>query len=297
MRKCLVFFICALLALVTGAARAVGQSEAQAAAYAAIEAEWGYRAEELTAANAGYDPENDLYAITFLLKAYDPVLTDGFITITVDAKTGAVRDKRGPHAYELDQQIIADLEKNVSGYKKERYSPEDLAVWWERWQPYQTQMRHYLDEWPQSPEYGKARSILKLALQNIRLPEENDIFYEQALQAGRDSILKELGWTAEGLDMLDLHIAILYESEELQKPVYQFIFRRVYQSSEKYRDTPDGYYEKHYQEPLYQLFGGDNRTTPLYASTRIDAATGKPAEAPVAVFPGLNSPDIWEQIR
>ncbi len=141
---------------------------------------------------------------------------------------------------------------------------------------------------------GMMGVFANLMAQELRLPAEGDLPMDKALERAREAVLVQPGWTREKLDMYELYAQVSYQSKELGKPVYQFFFNRHNVSDPRYDDPKDSWakYERDYLNPLYALFGGDNASTPLYVSVRVDAVTGEPTDDPQIVLPSLEGPPL-----
>lgn len=208
--------------------------------------------------------------------------------VWMDAKTGEVQSCEAPanQAKEAGpktpppeaEKLLREMRKAL--YEQFPYTCEKLMELQKTWLIHLETLKSYglLDEG------GDMRAITNLTAQALRLPEEGDLPLEAARQKVREAILTLPGWSKKALDMYDLYAEALYESKQLGKPVYQFIFWRQNSSSPKWMEKPWEAYEQEYLTPLYALFGGIH-STPLTLSLRLDAKTGELTEPPVQVLP------------
>ncbi len=273
-----------LLLFTAGAFAAITEEKAMEAAYQNIAYCLKMQKDAISLTDSSQ--KNGTWQFVFTVNA--PGITDGRIEITLDAK-GNMTALRGPEWRE-------DVTRLVNSTKRLAYTMEDMVAYREAWLPYLQEFEALLaDQKGTSPNvfYQFAYAFG----QDIRLPEEDSVLLDTALNTATQSILSLPGWTKEHLDFFDLSTQVYYISSQLGQPVYQFIFSRRSSAAPQYINFAWDVYEKQYLKPLYARFGGSEDSTPQYISVRVDAKTGSVLEEPNVQFPGADYVDEFWMIQ
>ncbi len=136
--------------------------------------------------------------------------------------------------------------------------PENLlglrAEWADRYKELKENTRHW------GGIYDTIRNLME---QDIRLPEEGAIELQDAQKKAEAAVVALPGWTREKLDMYGRLAEIHYQSGELNKPVFHFIFAQKRHYWPEFEGKPFEVFEKDYLKPLYALFGGEDTLPPI----------------------------------
>ncbi len=269
----------------------IAKDKAVATANEAIIKEFKETAESL----AGYDQTVELrsfadkqeertWHVSYMKKGVGAYDAPSLYSVWINAKTGELISVGSParQAEEAKknappEHIKAMWQEAVEAFRKaEPYTTENLLSLRAEWADRYKELKENTQHWG-----GIYDTIRNLMEQDIRLPEEGAIGLQDAQKKAEAAVLALPGWTREKLDMYGRLAEIHYQSGELNKPVFHFIFAQKRHYWPEFEGKPFEVFEKDYLKPLYALFGGEDTLTPHYVSVRLDARTGELTEAPV----------------
>jgi hypothetical protein len=284
--------LCLLLALALllpmGGLAATEEEKAWPIAVAAIESELGMSMEELVLYHSGVwnlGFGDTSWAFSFRLK--EPKETHENLVQVAIKPDGSIDFIQGPREYSLEELFMNQFRKVKTESPTETYTVENLAAFKQEWAPHLPQMAEEINNRERGRLNGWDYAIFALN-QDICLPTEDVISIEAARKLADEYVLAMPEWTQAHLDMMERYFEIYYISQELNKPVYAFAFSQLDVWNKKYNGDWD-YYEKNYLKPLYATFGGDNSSTPLFVTLRIDAKTGELIESVHMEFPPVET--------
>ena len=283
--------IALILTLLLGTATAASDKEMMEAAYQAIYAELGIAKDEMVFHISGKGDAANTWNFFFIEKE-SKLDTDGLIEVVLDGE-GAVLKVIPPRMLHLIEQV-------QKSHARDFYGIESLYQLKQLWLPYSEDIRAALEE---EIEFRKiayseagmvyqgylshADAVAYAVLQDLRLPGDEVVSKEAAPEAAINAIAAQPGWSKEHISMLPLYIEAYYYSDELSKLTYVFVFSRQSSAFGEYAGKSYEYFEKHYENPLFAMFGGSSASTPLYVGIRIDAATGEAIGEPDVMFPPI----------
>lgn len=210
----------------------------------------------------------------FSVKLNEPPPAEDGLIIGAMNHGGELMDLRGSSEMTLDKQIQLSLHSSLS-------SLESMYAFKCKWQAFEAALSD--SEWTETYIWPRYREVINM---DISLPSEDDIDQELAYQHAKESIAALPGWTQEKLDLYDLIIEVHYTPKSSAKPVYHFVFHRRSSLDEQYEGKAGEKAYEAYEKVLYESFGGNNLTTPIYLSVMIDAQTGALTDEVTIEFPG-----------
>jgi len=257
-----------LIAPLTGLA--LSEQEARELAQKALVNQEGLKEQDLVYEQTGRYEDSPDVLVVFYHKGHDP-LNDGMygVRLTPGGQVAAITPPREMHPAE-------QLRRDV---KDPPYDSLRMMALQAKWRD---SLPRFLtgelgDDAPECPADLRTAVLARALSQEISLPGADALTEEAARKLAEAAILGSPPWTREQLDAFDLYLSVHYRSEELGRPVWQFIFSRKSPMSPEFAQRPEGWYHKNYLEPLVTSFGG-TQNTPLFVSVRLVAITGELAE-------------------
>ena len=193
----------------------------------------------------------------------DPT-TNGLVIGAIDSH-GQLVSLTGPQTISLYEQV-SDAWARVARDYRAVYQFKQV------WQPLLTQ----LDPQQQAEfdSHSNTFPIVDLVNHDIRLPSEQAITYDEAVQKSREAILSMPGWTEEMVDLLRISTEAYHVPVSNDRDVYQFVYGlgssvghlEMLLSGESYHFDYNKYADKE-----DAIFGN---ALPTAVSVRIDALTG-----------------------
>lgn len=220
-----------------------------------------------------WEGETPVWSFTFVLKEH-PEDEDGLILVDFSLD-GALLSVTTSQKISLHEQLTNDYFQRAWPY-----SLEDLYEIKQKWEPRIPELES---------SYAGSRQFLEEAIRRLRvhisLPTPQEYPPADARRTAKDVILSLPGWTEEKFRMYPLYLEVFYDSQEVGRPIYQFVYSREDCTAGRFKEETWETYEQEYLQPLYALWGGTNETTPYYISVRLDGKTGKLVEDPLIAFP------------
>ena len=209
----------------------------------------------------------------------------GALPEPVEVLMGPLQEYKA-RAFELDLQNQAALSFDAS-----IASIEGMAAFRETWEPRLPELAAAGQSEPGVVYRPRFLQSMARLIPEIGLPGGTDISRDEALEKARETVMAELGWPRETMDLFVTSGEVYLTPQDLGRPVYQFLFAGKRITAQEWNAQAQKAHEA-YWETLYAAFGGPEHT-PRYVSVRIDAQTGTAAEAPRVLY-NLEGTDDWD---
>lgn len=246
-------------------------------AYDIMEKSLGYQKQDviyIESSKFGVDDNTEVWRLEFKPKEY-PQDEDGRIAVdfSLDGVFLSVKDSEKIPLRLLYQYDYSQPSSHPMG---------KLLELQQKWQPHLEELeKAYQAEWGVDG-FDEHRERLTVPL---FLPSADDYDLEKARENANNAILSLPGWTEEKFSMYPMFMEVLYDSNELDRKVYQFIYTRV---SPVYDERTLERYIEEYEKPLFSMFGGSNGTTPSILSVQLDSKTGDLIGEPFIDYPPID---------
>ena len=274
--------LCSLLFSAAVALAAPTEKQMKQKVYQVLQEQLGLGKKDVTYYDGGvyHDGNVSVWSFTLLLKEC-PADEDGVIVIDFSID-GTLRNVQPSQKISLAEQFEKDIVDAIP------FTTDNLYALQQKWGPDLAEI-----EKQDTDPYSNIPNDIRVFRLAFCIPSKDDYPLEDAREKSRQVVGNLPGWTQEKLNMYRIYLEAFYDSEEVGKQIYQFVYAREDQITGKYANASDDTFIETYEKPLFALFGGDNGTTPWYVSVRIDGHTGELVEEPLIAFPPVHVRELY----